>query len=298
MGAYFSSRDLDNPFSNGATSKIVINKNKKNNNSSHVIAVTSGKGGVGKTNFAINTALELGIQGFSVTLLDADLALANADLLLGVKPAYNLSHVISGERKLKEIICPVGTNVNLIPASSGLEELVKLPQIKRNQLINDLKEIESNTNFIFIDTPAGIGSNVINFLCAASEVIVVTTPEPTAIIDAYATIKVLHKYSPNKRVWIVVNNVNSFEEAEQVSDQLVKTVVSFLKHKIEYLGAIPNDPEVVKAIKEQIPIVEYSPNVPSSRSFRVIAKRLYLALGTSSKKPFSFWHSLTDSNFC
>lgn len=298
MGAYFSTKSLDNYLTYGIIPSSTGKKAETPSNNSHVIAITSGKGGVGKTNFAVNTALELGLQGLSVALMDADLALANADLLLGVKPTYNLSHVVSEERRLKEIFFPVAPNVNLIPASSGLEQLARLSQAKRNQLVNDLKEIENKTNFILIDTPAGIGSNVINFLCAASDVVVITMPEPTAIIDAYATIKVLHKYSPNKRIWIVVNNVSHFQEAEQVFEQLAKTAAYFLKHKIEYLGAIPIDPELLKAIREQTPVVEYSPNAPSSRSFRVIARRLYLALGANSKNPSSLWRSLTEPSTC
>ncbi|KAF0250137.1 MAG: ATPase involved in chromosome partitioning [bacterium] len=297
MGIYLSSAKLsDNHLSYNVMPKTINKGSEENKNTSHVIAVTSGKGGVGKTNFVVNIALELGLQGFSVTLLDADLALGNADLLLGVTPTYNLGHVISGERRLKEIIYPVAPNVSLIPASSGLERLVKLSQAKRNRLVNDLKEIENNTNFILIDTPAGIGSNVISFLCAASDVVVVTMPEPTAIIDAYATIKVLHKYSPNKRVWVAVNNVTYVQEAEEVFEQLAKTAHCFLKHKIGYLGAIPRDPELLKAVKSQIPVVEYSPTVPSSRSFRIIAKRLHLMLGMSSKTPSFIGRSLTEPN--
>lgn len=299
MNTYYFSANLPiNPLPLGAMSKMIDKKSGEDKkNKCHVIAVASGKGGVGKTNFVINTALELGMQGFSVTLLDADLALANADILLGVKPLHHIGHVISGERKLKEIIMPITPKVNLIPASSGLENLAKLSQIQRTEIINQLREVEENSNFILIDTPAGIGNNVINFLCAATDVVIVTMPEPSAMIDAYATIKVLHKYSPNKRIWIVVNNVNDFEEAEEVFNQLSKTATCFLKHKLEYLGAVPRDSELLKAVKAQVPVVEYSPNLPSSRSFRLIAKRLQLSLGANTPTNPSLWRSLSESDF-
>lgn len=297
MNTYFCSSSV--PINQLPFSPIAKITNKKSEqekkNNSHIIAVASGKGGVGKTNFVINTALELGLQGLSVTVLDADFALANADVLLGVKPQYHMGHVISGERKLKEIIMPITQKVNLIPASSGLEQLVKLSQTRRTQIINELQEVEKNSNFILIDTPAGIGSNVLNFLLAADDVIIVTMPEPSAMIDAYATIKVLHKQSPNKRIWIVVNNAANYKEAEEVFTQLAKTSTCFLKHKLEYLGAVPRDPELLKAVRERIPVVEYSPNLPSSRSFRLIAKRINLSFSTNIKTS-SLWHSLTKPN--
>ena len=300
MQNYFFSQSLNfNGLSHMPLSKSGEKEEKTTKkNDSCIIAVTSGKGGVGKTNFVVNIALELGLQGFPVTLLDADLALANVDLLLGVNPTYNIGHVVSGQRSLKEIIFPLTPKVNLIAASSGLDQLARLGQNKRNEIINDLQEIEQNSKFILVDTAAGVGSNVINFLSIASEVIVVTMPEPTAIIDAYATIKVLHKNSPKKRIWLVVNNVDCFSEAEEVFNQLEKTCNYFLKHKINYLGAIPRDTELIKAVKEQIPVTEYCPTVPSSRAFKLIAKRLYLSLGLNrAENELPLWHSLIETEF-
>ncbi len=261
------------------------------------IAVTGGKGGVGKSNVAVNLSIELAAAGWRVTLLDADLALANADVLLGVNPQYHLGHVLSGQRSLNEVI--IETNgIRLIPGGSGVEDLANLSQAQHRRLIAELSAMEDESDFLIIDTPAGIAHNVTSVLNAASEVIVVTTPDPTAVVDAYATIKVLHRHSPSKPVWICVNDVVGIGDAEQTFGQINAATTRFLKHSLEHLGTIPRDSELAEAVRRQIPVVDHAPQAPSSRSLRLIAKRLdqtHQSAATSGESVQSFWQLLTQT---
>lgn len=260
------------------------------------IAITGGKGGVGKSNVAVNLALELATAGWRVSLLDADLALANADVLLGVNPQYHLGHVLAGERTLDEVI--IETNgVRLIPGGSGVEELASLSAAQQQRLVAELTAMEADSDFMIIDTAAGIGPNVMSVLRAASEVIIVTTPDPTAVVDAYATIKVLHRHSPTKTVWIIVNNVVGIGDAAQIFGQIHAAAKRFLQHPLEHLGTIPRDAELGEAVRRQLPVVEFAPQAPASRSFRLIAKQLDQLHRSSinpASAPQSFWHLLSQ----
>jgi flagellar biosynthesis protein FlhG len=261
------------------------------------IAVTGGKGGVGKSNVAVNLALELGAAGWRVTLLDADLGLANMDVLLGVNPQYHLGHVLTGERTLEEVVVKTTNGVRLIPGGSGVEELANLSKAQQERLIAELGAMEAASDFMIIDTAAGIGNNVISILRAASEVIIVTTPDPTAVVDAYAVIKVLHGYAPNKHLLMVVNDVVGIGDAEQVFAQIEAVSKRFLKHSIEHIGSIPRDSELAEAVRRQIPVTTYAPQTPASRSIRLIAKQLGQSQSVRSLIPDSasqsFWQTLT-----
>jgi len=258
------------------------------------IAVTSGKGGVGKTNFVVNVALEMAALGRSVTLLDADLALANASVLFGISPTHHIGHVLSGQRELEDVVIQVAPSLRLIPGSSGVEEMANLSLPQQNRFIAELQAMENGSDFMFIDTPSGVANNVMGLLCAASEVIVVTTPEPTAIIDAYVTIKTLHKHAPKKPTWIVVNNVTGIDDGEAVFAQLRAVSNRFLSHPIEYLGSILHDSNLSEAVREQKPVVEYAPNRPASRSFRLIARYLNQVRPSSGKAESLSWRLLSE----
>lgn len=289
----------ENMWRENLTSQIPpINQDKANKSKgkkqARTIAVTSGKGGVGKTNFVVNVALELGKLGFSVTVLDADFALGNTDLLLGINPVYHIGHLFSGERRLEEIMVEIAPGVNLIPASSGLDQLAHLSYQEHKHVLAQLEQIENDVDFLIIDTPAGIASNVLNFLRVVDDVIVVAMPEPTSIIDAYATIKVLYRQSPNKRTWVVVNKANSVEQAKSVFEQINMASLKFLNHALDYLGSIPNDPEISEAINKRTPIVKYAPTLPISRSFRFIANNFNTLMGGSVGNGNSFWHTLAN----
>ncbi|HKX33101.1 MAG TPA: MinD/ParA family protein [Blastocatellia bacterium] len=238
------------------------------------LAITSGKGGVGKSNVAVNVSLELAALGRSVSLLDADLALANADVLLGLNPQYHLGHVISGHRALKEVVIEVDHGLRLIPGGSGIEELANLSQAQHTQLVTELQEIESEADYMIIDTAAGIAENVTGVLRAADEVIVITTPDPTSVVDAYAMIKVLHQQTPSKPIWIIVNDVVGVGDAERIFAQLQAAATRFLDRRLSHLGTIPRDAELAEAVREQVPVVRYAPTTPASRALRLIAKHL------------------------
>jgi flagellar biosynthesis protein FlhG len=263
------------------------------------IAVTGGKGGVGKSNIATNLALALAALNRRVALLDADLALANADVLLGLNPQYHLGHVLSGERTLAEVVIEVARNMRLIPGGSGVEELANLSRASHTRLVSELRAMEEQSDFMIVDTAAGIGANVMGVLCAATEVIIVTTPDPTAVVDAYATIKVLHNYAPQKPISLIVNNTVGIADAEQVYRQLRQAAARFLDHPIKHLGSIPHDAELVEAVREQTPVIEYAPGAPSSRAFKLIAKQLNDAHQdpdtSPTATPDSFWHSLHNA---
>jgi flagellar biosynthesis protein FlhG len=261
------------------------------------IAVASGKGGVGKSNVAVNVALELAELGHRVTLLDADMALANADVLLGLTPKYHLGHVLTGQRTLQEVAIEVTDGLRLIPGGSGVAELANLTHDQHARLIAELRAIETDSDFMIIDTAAGIAGNVIGILKAVTEVIIVTTPDPTALVDAYATIKLMHQAASDTPIRIVVNDVVELGDAERVFKQLRTTTARFLNRDIEYLGTIPHDSELVDAVREQRPVVQYAPETPASRALRLIARHLEISrTGRNKGKKASFWSVLTSAN--
>lgn len=261
------------------------------------IAVASGKGGVGKSNVAVNVALELAELGHRVTLLDADMALANADVLLGLTPKYHLGHVLTGQRTLQEVQIKVTEGLRLIPGGSGIAELASLSLDQQSRLIAELRAIETDSDFMIIDTAAGIAGNVIGILKAVAEVIIVTTPDPTALVDAYATIKLMHQFSTDTPIRIIVNDVVELGDADRVFKQLRTTTARFLNRSIDYLGTIPHDSELIEAVREQRPVVQYAPDTPASRALRLIARHLEInRTGREQVKKASFWSVLSSAD--
>lgn len=262
------------------------------------IAVASGKGGVGKSNVAVNVALELAELGHRVTLLDADMALANADVLLGITPKYHLGHVLTGQRTLQEVQIEVTDGLRLIPGGSGVAELASLSLDQHTRLIAELRAIETDSDFMIIDTAAGIAGNVIGILKAVAEVIIVTTPDPTALVDAYATIKLMHQAAADTPIRIVVNDVVELNDADRVFKQLRTTTARFLNRDIDYLGTIPHDAELIEAVREQRPVVQYAPDTPASRALRLIARHLEINRTgrDAGKKTRSFWSVLSSAD--
>lgn len=261
------------------------------------LAISGGKGGVGKSNLAVNLALELGALGNQVGLLDADFGLANDDLLLGISPKFHLGHVVAGIKNLNEVAIEISDNVRLIPGGSGVEDLANFSVESRPHVFEQMREMEKSLDFMLIDTAAGIASNVSSVLTSAEEIIIVVTPEPTSIIDAYATIKVILRHSPGKPISIVTNNIIGVGEAEQVFQSFNAAVRGFLDHHVDFLGMIPHDPQVSDAIREQIPVVQYAQNAPASRAIRLIAKQLHKQnqSGASYSEVQSFWQSLAKN---
>ena len=240
-----------------------------------VIAITSGKGGVGKTNIVANLGFSLGKYGKKVLILDADLGLGNLDILLGIAPRYNLSHVLSGEKKVDEIIVNGPGNLKILPASSGIQELTRLSESQRVVLSKELEKVVNSFDILLIDTAAGISSNVLYFNLSAQEIMVVVTPEPTSITDAYALMKVLSIRYKEKHFKLIVNSVNSCQEADEVHRQLNLVTSKFLNISVEYFGYVLMDKNIKKFIKKQKVITQWAPYTPASIGFAVLAEKIF-----------------------
>ena len=259
---------------------------------SRVLAITSGKGGVGKSNVAVGLALSLAKAGQRVAIMDADFGLANVDLLLGVSPKHTLQHVLRGERVIEEIIMEGPRGVRLIPASSGIQELTKLESTTELRLIQGLQRVAVGIDWLLIDTAAGIHDSVIKILMAAQEVILVSTPEPTSLIDAYAMVKVIHLRDPLKPVWFLVNNAQSYEEAEEAADQLQAATSQFLGRDIGSLGVVPSDAHVLQAVRQQQGIVDVFPDSPAAKAFQAISNMLMEKVPLKGDAFNAFWKEL------
>ena len=240
-----------------------------------VISVTSGKGGVGKTNIVGNLAIAFKMLGKRVLILDGDLGLANIDIIFGLNPAYNIKHVISGERDLADVIVNGPRGIRIIPAGSGLHELVHLSQGEKLNLLNEFDRLDEAFDIFLIDTGAGISSNIMYFNMASEERIVVVTSEPTSITDAYALMKVLFKKYGTNTFKLLVNMVESTRDAKSVFLNLSNAVEHFLSDiSLEYLGFVPKDENVERAVKQQRAVIECYPESASSKEFHELACRL------------------------
>lgn len=247
---------------------------KGNTKKTKVIAVTSGKGGVGKTNFTINLALALKSYGQKVIVLDADLGLANVDVVLGISPNFTLYNVLKGEKSIKEIITTGPEDLQIIAGGSGILELANLRKWQVDNFINKLGELEGLADILIIDTGAGLSRNVMSFVLAADEVILVTTPEPTAITDAYGLVKAMTVKKREGVVHLVVNKVESAEEADVVASKLTIVAERFLKLHLEMLGFIVDDILVSKAVKSQEPFLLKYPKAEATQCIYKLAAHL------------------------
>jgi len=261
---------------------------------SRVIAITSGKGGVGKTNVVAGLAMSLGKAGQRVVVMDADFGLANVDILLGLSPKHTLEHVLRGERVLEEIMLEGPHGVRLIPASSGIQELTKLDAFAELRLVQGLQRVAENTDWLLIDTAAGIHDSVIKILMAAQEIILVSTPEPTSLVDAYAMVKVVHIRDQEKPIWLLVNNAQSREEAEETVEQIHAATQRFLGKDINNLGMIPSDNHILQAVRQQQCIVDLFPKSPAAKAFRAISERLIEKVSLKKDGFNAFWKELSQ----
>ena len=241
-----------------------------------VISVSSGKGGVGKTNVVANLAVALQSRGKRIVVLDADLGLGNIDVLLGLDPPYTIQHVLNGDKRLQEILFPGPAGISILPAGSGVEELTQLTHSQRLNLLDEMDALEESFDAMIIDTGAGISANVIYFNIAAQEKVVVANNEPTSLTDAYALIKVLYTRYQEKEFKVLVNGVRHEQEAELVYRQLSTVASRFLGGpSLDYLGWIPLDDHVPLAVCQQKAVVEAFPDASASQGFYRLAEALW-----------------------
>jgi len=238
-----------------------------------VIAVTSGKGGVGKTNVSVNLAVAMADTGKQVMLLDADLSLANIDVLLGLHPDKNLSHVIDGERTLEEVIIPGPSGIMVVPASSGVKRLAELSTLENAGLIRAFSELNHDVDTLIIDTAAGINESVTSFSRAAQEVVVVVCDEPASITDAYALIKVLNVEYGIQRFRVLANQAHSAQEGRELFNKILRVTDRYLDVTLEFMGAVPHDDYLKKAVRKQRAVVQAYPRSRSSMAFKNLAQK-------------------------
>ena len=239
-----------------------------------VIAVTSGKGGVGKTNISVNLAASLSLAGQRVMLMDADLGLANVDVLLGLEPHFDLQHVISGEKSLDEIIVEGPLGIHVVPASSGVERMAELTSVEHASLIAAFSELKQPIDVLIVDTAAGIADGVVSFAKACQEVIVVVCDEPTSLTDAYALIKVLSMRHGIKQFQILANMVKDESQGLNLYEKLLNTTDRFLEVGLKYLGAVPFDEQLRQSVRAQKPVVEAYPRSPAAKALVRIGEKI------------------------
>lgn len=239
-----------------------------------VISVTGGKGGVGKTSVTVNLAVALAEQGHSVMLMDADLGLANIDVMLGLKPHKNLSHVLSGEADINDILVEGPGGIQIVPASSGTQAMSQLSPAEHAGLIQAFSQIGQKIDYLIIDTAAGISDTVISFTQASQDILFVVCDEPTSITDAYALMKVLNKDYRLDRFRVLANQVRSPAEGREVFQRLARVCERFLDVTLDYVGSVPFDEHLRKAIKKQRAVMELFPRAPASMALRQLAKKV------------------------
>lgn len=239
-----------------------------------VITVTSGKGGVGKTTVCVNLAMAMRRAGKDVMIMDADLGLANVDLMLGMHPQYNLTHVVSGERSLDEIIAQGPEGIMVVPAASGAQMMVDLTPTQHAAIIRAFSELRQNVDVLLVDTAAGISGSVVSFSKASQEVVVVVSDEPASITDAYALIKLLNRDHGLHRFRILANMVPSDSAGKQLFEKITRVTDRYLYVELDYMGHIPMDPMLRKAIQQQRPVVEVYPESAAALGFGDLAARM------------------------
>lgn len=259
-----------------------------------VIAITSGKGGVGKTNVVANMAYSLSEMGKKILILDADLGLGNIDILLGLAPKYNLQHVFLGEKSLPEILITGPGEIKILPSGSGVQELSDLSEEQKTLLMAELEEIYKSVDIFLIDTGAGISSNVIYFNVAADEILVVVCPEPTSLMDAYALLKIVCEKSAEKKFGILINSVSDEREAIEVFEKLKLVAERFLHIHLNYMGYVLFDKNLRIAVKHQRIFLNEFPNSLASKCFINLARRICdLSVEDKGRNSFKlFWKRL------
>jgi flagellar biosynthesis protein FlhG len=251
-----------------------------------VIAVTSGKGGVGKTSISVNLSIALAARGLNTVVLDADLGLANVEVLLGLNSLHNLQQVVQGERRMSEILVDGPGGIHIVPGSSGMARIADLGPRARQNILNGMEDLQQQADVVVVDTMAGIGQNAVAFSAAADEVVLVTTPEPSAIVDGYAMIKTIFQLRQDAVIRVVVNQAVGEPQARAVAAKLDQVAQRYLSCRLSYLGYVPRDTHVSHAVMQSQPFLLRYPTAPASRGIEDLAQGLLS--GKSSRSPVSF----------
>lgn len=276
--------------------KMVFGKKRIRN--FKVLTVSSGKGGVGKTNLVANLAYALVQRGRDVLVVDADIGLNNIDILLGMAPKYHIAHVLSGEKKIEEVIFTGPGGIKILPASNGIQELTQLENSKKMILLEELDRISGNFDFLLFDTGAGISGNVTYFCSAAHDILLVATNEPTSHTDVYALMKVLSQKYNQKRFRLIINMVDSENEALDVFQRLAAVVDKFLVNvTLDYFGFVLYDPMVSKSVRRQKAFMEAYPNSKASRCVNDLSEKLFLerSIAPRDSDQSYFWKSVLQA---
>lgn len=239
-----------------------------------IIAISSGKGGVGKSNLVANLGIALAMRGRKVVLLDADLGMANIDVLFGINPKYNLQHLVDGTKTINDILVDGPESIKIVPGGSGIPELANLSDDQQQKIIENFVELDEEADIALIDTGAGISKDVIAFILAAREALIITTPEPTAITDAYGLIKVLTQRDIGVDIKLVVNMVSSEKEGREIAGRITMASKQFLNKHIDTIGFIITDPSVNMSVRKQKPLMTLYPSSRASKCIREIAAKL------------------------
>jgi len=260
-----------------------------------IIAVTSGKGGVGKTNVASNMAITLALQGARVCVFDADTSLANINIVMGLSAQYTIEHLLKGEKTIDEILLTGPAGIRIVPSASGISNCANLDEGQRQRLIAALTELEDQYDYLIIDTAAGLGHDVIDFVRSAQYIMLVITTEPTSLTDTFALIRTLKREGCNRPLYAVVSQARDYPDSWKTFARFQAAVKKFLKREIRYLGYIGSDEHLKEAISEQKPVVLYSPTTHASRCFKILASVVQKQFGHSEEDyRFSeYWRMLS-----
>lgn len=284
-----SLRAMENELSNNITPD-------QSDSATRVYSITSGKGGVGKTAVVANTAVSLAMMGKKVLILDADLGLANIDVVFGLAPKYNLNHFFAGDHNLADILVKGPHGIKILPAGSGVQNFTRLDSSQKLRLLDGLDSMHNDFDFVLIDTEAGISENVTYFNTAAQEILVVTTPDPTAITDAYALMKLLSTQYHEKSFNLVVNQIQNENEALDVYRKLTMVSNRYLDISIDFLGSIPADRQMTDAIRKQRVMVDMFPTSKIATAFGQLAATICSEQPPATPKGGVqfFWKRLLD----
>jgi flagellar biosynthesis protein FlhG len=272
----------------------LTSNNSKFKKQTRTLSITSGKGGVGKTTMVVNLATMLSRMGHNVLVLDGDLGMANVDIMFGTRCKYSLKDVLTGTRKLEEVITQIDSRVWLIPGGTGYQDLQNLSEREKRILLDQIASLRQHFDYMLVDTAPGIDNNVMYFNTSAQEIHVVVTPDPSSFADAYALIKVLHTYYKEKRFSIIANQVRDEQEGLSVFQKLSDVSQKFLYISLDYMGSIPTDVGVRRATKQQQIFVKSMPEAPASQAIKRMAEKIATAQNSGQVKGGIqfFWEQL------